>query len=169
MDASTLTRLVRNRALISNTYTKVPGVPSEIVMERAVGRQAFIQDKKLVQGCCSSGPSLGPALLSMVFTFGGPPPGRSQSLDPDSLEFRLDNAYGYIERWDGSIVVVDVLNDYGYFNIPGISEGKQVKLYLATASDIQVFGAANNGMNVEVWDAPNVVDITFASEAEGGG
>ncbi len=53
MDASTLTRLVRNRALISNTYTKVPGVPSEVVMERAVGRQAFIQDKKLVQVCCS--------------------------------------------------------------------------------------------------------------------
>lgn len=53
MDASTFTRLRRNRALISNTYTKVPGVPSEIVMERAVGRQAFIQEKKLVQECCN--------------------------------------------------------------------------------------------------------------------
>lgn len=53
MDASTLIRLRRNRALTSNTYTKVPGVPSEVVMERRVGNQAFFQDKKLVQECCN--------------------------------------------------------------------------------------------------------------------
>ncbi len=176
MDASTLTRLVRNRALISNTYTKVPGVPSEVVMERAVGRQAFIQDKKLVQGCCgTSGPTLGPVVQSMIITFGGSPPPppeeeptrgltRTMVFNPDTLYVILKNAFGNIVAPDGTIIPVDILGSTDTFPIPGITEGDEVTFKFATVETIRIYGAINNVMDVSVYDMPNIDGIIFDSD-----
>jgi hypothetical protein len=145
-------------------------------MERAVGRQAFIQDKKLVQECCgTSGPTLGPVVESMIITFGGSPPPppdeeptrgltRDGVFDPDTLYVILTNAFGNIVAPDGTIIPVDILGETVTYEIPGILQGDQVKLNFATVNTILIYGAVNNVMDITVYDIPEIYEIQFTSD-----